>query len=236
VKDVAYTILIAEDDVDIVNLLTLYLESGGYCVLSADNGADAFEIAQREQVDLAILDIMMPKMDGYELTKKLREIKNIPILILSAKTQDTDKILGLDLGADDYMTKPFNPLEIVARVKANLRRFYHLNKDGVGQKENPIITIGELVLDTEKLTLHKRGKAVFITPSEYKILALFMRAPGRVYTKSQICEAMNGEFYDNYENAIAVHISHLRDKIEDDPRNPSYIINVRGIGYKIEKG
>lgn len=230
-----YTILIAEDDNDIVKLLKLYLESSGYRILTVDNGLSAFELLQEEKIDLAVVDIMMPKMDGYELTKKIRGIKNIPILILSAKNQDTDKILGLNLGADDYMTKPFSPLEIVARVKANLRRFYNLNNGESMSKKNTEIIIGELTLDTEKLTLKKNGVEIIITPNEYKILALLMKSPGRVYTKSQICEAMNGELYDNYENVITVHISHLREKIESDSKNPRYIKNIRGLGYKVEK-
>lgn len=230
-----YTILIAEDDNDIVKLLKLYLESSGYRVLTVDNGLSAFELIQNEQIDLAVVDIMMPKMDGYELIKKTREVKNIPILILSAKNQDTDKILGLNLGADDYMTKPFSPLEIIARVKANLRRFYNLNNGDSIVHKNSEIVIGELILNTEKLTLTKNGAEIVITPNEYKILALLMKSPGRVYTKSQICEAMNGELYDNYENVITVHISHLREKIESDSRNPRYIKNIRGLGYKIEE-
>lgn len=230
-----YTILIAEDDNDIVKLLKLYLESSGYRVLTVDNGLSAFELIQNEQIDLAVVDIMMPKMDGYELIKKTREVKNIPILILSAKNQDTDKILGLNLGADDYMTKPFSPLEIIARVKANLRRFYNLNNGDSIVHKNSEIVIGELILNTEKLTLTKNGAEIVITPNEYKILALLMKSPGRVYTKSQICEAMNGELYDNYENVINVHISHLREKIESDSRNPRYIKNIRGLGYKIEE-
>lgn len=230
-----YTILIAEDDNDIVKLLKLYLESSGYRVLTVDNGLSAFELIKNERIDLAVVDIMMPKMDGYELIKKTREVKNIPILILSAKNQDTDKILGLNLGADDYMTKPFSPLEIIARVKANLRRFYNLNNGDSIVHKNSEIVIGELILNTEKLTLTKNGTEIVITPNEYKILALLMKSPGRVYTKSQICEAMNGELYDNYENVITVHISHLREKIESDSRNPRYIKNIRGLGYKIEE-
>ncbi len=230
-----YTILIAEDDDDIVKLLKLYLESSGYKVLAVDNGVSAFDFILKEQIDLAVVDIMMPRMDGYELIKKIREIKNIPILILSARNQDTDKILGLNLGADDYMTKPFSPLEIIARVKANLRRFYNLNNGVSNSHKNSEIVIGELTLNTEKLTLEKNGVEIVITPNEYKIIALLMKAPGRVYTKSQICEAMNGELYDNYENVITVHISHLREKIESDSKNPRYIKNIRGLGYKIEK-
>lgn len=233
--NVKYTILVAEDDSDIVKILKLYLESSGFCVLTADNGISAFELIKRESIDLAVLDIMMPEMDGYALTQKIREITNIPILILSAKNQDADKILGLNLGADDYLTKPFSPLEIVARVQANLRRFYHLGSVATEEYERPEIKIREITLNTETLKLYKNNEEIIITPMEYKILTLLMKAPNRVYTKSQICEAVNGEYYDNYDNAITVHISHLRDKIEEDPRNPKYIINVRGLGYKFEE-
>lgn len=231
-----YTILVVEDDEDISNVLKLYLESSSYKVFIADNGANAFEITCREKIDMFLIDIMIPKIDGYELIKKIREINNMPIMILSAKNQDEDKILGLNIGADDYMTKPFNPLEVVARVQANIRRFYKLNitNDSLIQ-DNKKITIGELVLDTEQLTLYKNGKEIIITPNEYRILALLMKSPGRVYTKSQICEAINGEFYTNYEKTITVHISHIREKLEEDARNPQYIKNIRGVGYKFEK-
>ena len=159
----------------------------------------------------------------------------MPILLLTAKTEDTDKILGLNLGADDYMTKPFNPLEVVARVNANLRRFYQLNPASSEEPVSSVITLGELALDTEKWILRKNGTEIILTPNEYKLLAYLMQSPGRVYTKSQLCMAINGEYYDNYENAMMVHISHLREKIEEDPKAPRYIKNVRGVGYKIEK-
>jgi DNA-binding response OmpR family regulator len=230
-----YTILIAEDDKDIVRLLKLYLENSDYCVFTANDGQSAYEIVKREKIDLAILDIMMPKMDGYELTKQIREIKNIPIIIISAKNDDEDKILGLNLGADDYIAKPFNPLEVVARVNASLRRSYSLNLKAVPRLHSQVLRIGELCLDMDKMSLMKGEQEISLTPNEYKIIALLMEHPGRVYTKSQICVAVNGEFYENYENAIAVHISHIRDKIEDDPHAPHYIRNIRGIGYKIEK-
>lgn len=230
-----YTILLAEDDKDISSLLKLYFESSGYHLIEAQDGEQAWDIIQNKKIDLAILDIMMPKMDGFTLTKKIRKTYNMPILLLTAKIEDADKILGLNLGADDYMTKPFNPLEVVARVDANLRRFYELNNNTSTKKEPIILSLGDLELDTEQLILKKRGIEIVITPSEYKLLSFMMKSPGRVYTKSQLCEAINGEYYDNYENTIMVHISHLREKIEDDPKNPCYIKNVRGLGYKIEK-
>ncbi len=231
----AYKILIAEDDLDIVKLLKLYLTAEDYQVCTAYNGETALEIILQKDIDLAILDIMMPKMDGYELIQKIRQVKNLPILILSAKIEDTDKILGLNLGADDYLTKPFNPLEVVARVGAGLRRFYNLNTNTEPvQSDRAILCLGELELDTERLTLKKSKQEIILTPNEYKLLVFLMKSPGRVYTKSQLCKAINGEYYENYENAIMVHISHLRDKLEDDPKSPRYIKNVRGVGYKIE--
>lgn len=230
----AYTILIAEDDLDIMKILKLYLTAEGYDVLTADNGNIAFEIIKQEKIDLAILDIMMPGMDGYELTKSIREIKKIPILILSAKNEDTDKILGLNLGADDYLTKPFNPLEVVARVGANLRRFYNLNIQAHENSSGSILRLGELEINTDLMMLKKNKKEIILTPNEYKLLIFLMKSPGRVYTKSQLSEAINGEYYENYENAIMVHISHLREKIEEDSKIPRYIKNVRGVGYKIE--
>lgn len=227
-----YKILVAEDDEDIVELLTLYLSNEGYEILSANNGEDALRIAKETKVDLAVLDIMMPKMNGYELTKKLREVSNLPILILSAKNQDSDKILGLGLGADDYLTKPFNPLEIIARVKAALRRFYDLGAGAATSTDR--LCVGDLVLGTSTCTLWKNDTEISLTPTEYKILALLMKSPGRIFTKVQIYESINGEYFENDDNTMMVHISKLRDKLEEDPRSPRYIKTVRGLGYKIE--
>lgn len=177
---------------------------------------------------------MMPRMDGYELTRRIREISNIPILILSARDKSNDKILGLNLGADDYMAKPFDPLEIVARVNSNLRRFYQLNAEKPKQGESYILKVGDLSLDTQTLVLKKKGEEVLLTPMEYKILALLMKKPGMIYTKVQIYESTSGEYFESDDNTIMVHISNLRDKIEDNPKNPRYIKTIRGVGYKIE--
>ena len=176
---------------------------------------------------MAILDIMMPGMNGFELTRALRKYSELPILILSAKSQDNDKILGLNLGADDYIAKPFNPVEIVARVKAQLRRAARSSSD--------VITVRELSLDTAAFQLTKSGVPIPLTPMEYKILALFMRSPGRIFTKIQLYEGAIGNYFEGDDNTMMVHISKLREKIEDDPRNPRYIITVRGLGYKLEK-
>ena len=229
-----YTILIAEDDEDIVELLRLYLENEQYKVYIAANGQVALSILEKEKIDLAVVDIMMPVMNGYELIKKVREISNIPIIVLSAKNLDSDKILGLDIGADDYMTKPFNPLEIIARVKSNIRRFYQLNEQVI-QNDNHKMVIGDLVMDTEAYSVSLSGKLLFLTPMEYKILAILMKNAGRVLTKVQIYENINGEYFESDDNTMMVHISKLREKIEEDPRQPQYIKTVRGIGYKIEK-
>ena len=221
------SILIAEDDGDIRDLLRLYLESEGYRVLEAADGAAALALARENMPDMAILDVMMPELNGYELTRALRKFSDIPILILSAKSQDNDKILGLNLGADDYITKPFNPVEIVARVKAQLRR--------ATRENSTTLTVGELSLDTATFQLTKNGQPSALTPMEYKILALLMRSPGRIFTKIQLYEGAVGNYFEGDDNTMMVHISKLREKIEDDPKDPRYIITVRGLGYKIEK-
>lgn len=225
-----YKILIAEDDEDIRELLRLYLESEGFLVISAENGELAVERAGKESPDLAILDIMMPKLNGYEVLKKLRKKGNIPIIMLSAKNQDMDKILGLNVGADDYLAKPFNPLEIIARVKALLRRSNPAFSPG-----GNLLSVRELVLDMNSCTLTKNGTVIPLTPMEYKILLQLMREPGRIFTKVHLYEAVSGEFFESDDNTMMVHISKLREKIEDNPKNPKYIITIRGLGYKIEK-
>lgn len=229
----SYTILIAEDDIDIIRVLKLYLENENYRVLSAENGLDAWEILQREKVDLGIFDIMMPKMDGYELIRKVRQYYNIPILVLSAKREDSDKILGLDLGADDYLVKPFNPLEVMARVRSALRRFYHFNSGSTSETEETELTYDDLRVDLHAMKLYKDGTEINVTPTELKILIFFMENPGRVFTKLQISEHLNGMSFESDENTITVHISNLREKLEEDSRNPRYLITVRGLGYKL---
>lgn len=221
------SILIAEDDDDIRSLLRLYLEGEGYRVLEASDGAAALRLAREETPDMAVLDVMMPEMNGFELTRALRKYSDIPILILSAKSQDNDKILGLNLGADDYIAKPFNPVEIVARVKAQLRR--------ASRTTGSTLTVRELTLDTTSFQLWKNGKQILLTPMEYKILAMLMRSPGRIFTKIQLYEGAIGTYFEGDDNTMMVHISKLREKIEDDPKNPRYIMTVRGLGYKIEK-
>lgn len=233
-----YNILIAEDDKDIVELLKLYLENEKYTVYSANNGQDAIAILENYNIQLAVLDIMMPKLNGYEVTKKIREKSNIPVLILSAKNLDSDKILGLDLGADDYISKPFNPLEVIARIKSLIRRCYRLNSsinDNKQIKNKEIIKLGELTLNTDTFVLTKNEKEIPLTPSEYKIFKTLITSPGRVYTKIQIGEIIKGDYITMDDNSIMVHISRIREKIESDPKNPIYIKTIRGVGYKVEK-
>ncbi|MBR4800603.1 MAG: response regulator transcription factor [Clostridia bacterium] len=228
-----HTILLAEDDEDIVGLIKLYLEKEGFTVLWARDGVEAVDVFSSHHVDLALVDIMMPRMNGYELTKKIRETSSIPIIILSAAQLDSNKIMGLNMGADDYLVKPFNPLELIARINANLRRAYSLATPNVSQDDGKI-TVGDLVLDTHLLTLQKNGVPIQLTATEYKILIMLMKSPGRVFTKMQIYEEVNGEYLASDDNTMMVHISNLRDKIEDDPKTPKYIKTVRGLGYKIE--
>ena len=220
-------ILIAEDEADIRNILKLYLEIEGFEVVQAQDGDQALRMAQQEMPDLILLDVMMPNMDGFAVTQALRQYSQVPILILSARSQDADKILGLNLGADDYIAKPFNALEVVARVRAHLRR---------GQQTvSPVINLNGLTLNSETCTVTKDGTLLSLTPTEYKLLSVFMRSPGRIFTKVQLSEAINGEYFESDENTIMVHISKLRDKIEDNPRKPARLVTIRGLGYRFEK-
>ena len=231
-------ILIAEDDEDIVELLSLYLTGEGFTVFSAGNGLQALERVEVERIDVAILDIMLPVLNGYDLLRKIREKHNFPVIILSAKDLDTDRILGLNLGADAYLTKPFNPLEVVAYVKSALRRYYELGGNAAAEKsavEKTTLTVGELELDLLKFILRRRGQIVPLTPAELKIVLKLMQSPGRVYTKAQLYACIGGELYESDDNTMMVHITNIRAKIEDDPSNPRYIKTVRGLGYKIEE-
>lgn len=229
----AYKILIADDDEDILEILELYLEKDGFEVIKAINGQKAWKVIEKSKIDMAIIDVMMPIIDGFKLVKKIREEHNLPVIILSAKNQDTDKILGLGLGADDYVVKPFNPLEVVARVEAQLRRFYNLNSDSKNVQK--IIEIGEIELDIFSNTLRKRDNEVILTSVEYKIIKLLMENAGRVFTKKEIFETVWEDYFMGDDNTIMVHMSNLREKIEDDSRKPIYLKTVRGLGYKFEK-
>jgi DNA-binding response OmpR family regulator len=229
----AKNILIADDEIEIVELVELYLEKEGYNIIKCFNGIDAWNILCEKSIDLAIFDIMMPGIDGYQLIKKAREKLNVPIILISAKSDFSDKILGLGLGADDYVSKPFNPLELIARVQAQLRRYYLLmgganNKTKEAQK----IVYGDIELDEESCEAFKAGRLLDLTSTEYKILSLFMKNVDKVFTKKQIFETVWEEVYYGDDNTIMVHISNLRDKIEDNPKKPEYLRTVRGLGYK----
>ena len=226
-------ILIAEDDADIRRLLRLYLEGEGFRVLEADNGASALALARERTPDMAILDVMMPEMNGFELTRALRRYSNVPILILSARSQDNDKILGLNLGADDYVTKPFNPVEVLARVKSQLRRYLQL---GGGVVQPTTLQAGGIVLDDRAKSVTLDGEPVALTPREYDILRLLLQHPGTVFSPKQIYRTVWGEEPYGVENAVAVHIRHLREKLEITPSDPRYIKVVWGQGYKLEGG
>lgn len=225
-----YKILIADDEPEIRDLLRLYLENEQYEVLEAEDGQQALGLLRSRKPDLCVLDIMMPKMDGYHVLQELRKESNIPVIILSAKDADSEKILGLNLGADDYLAKPFNPLEAVARVNSNIRRFYALGTQEAARGE---ITVRDLTLDAESCTLKKAGQMIDLTSVEYRIMELFMQHPGKVFTKQQIYEQGWGEAYIVADNNIMVCISKLRAKLDEDPT--AYIRTIRGLGYRLEK-
>jgi DNA-binding response OmpR family regulator len=227
-----YNILVCDDDRDIVNAIEIYLVAEGYRVTKAYDGAEALAAATRGDVHLIIMDIMMPKMDGLRATMKIRERKNIPILMLSAKSEDYDKVAGLGLGADDYVTKPFNPVELTARVKSLLRRYTTL---GGMEKKAGEFRSGGLTVDDETKTVTLDGEPVAVTPTEFGILRLLTAHAGKVFSIGQIYEAVWEEPSYNPENTVAVHIRRIREKIEINPGDPRYLKVVWGIGYKIEK-
>ena len=227
-----YNILICDDQKDIVNALKIYLAPEGYRLFEADNGADALRIVKEQQIHLVLLDVMMPRMDGITATAKIREFSNVPIILLTAKSETEDKVLGLNVGADDYVTKPFVPVEVLARVRSQLRRYDRL---GAKPPENSgQIAIGGIVLDDGSKTVTVDGDAVSLTPIEYDILKLLMENPGKVFSTRVIYETVWQENPYGSENAVAVQIRHLREKIEINPSEPRYINVVWGRGYKME--
>lgn len=228
-----YNILVCDDEKDIVSALTIYLTTAGYQVFPAYDGTEALDLLRREDIHLVLLDIMMPKLDGIAALTRLREASNVPVILLTAKSEDTDKIQGLNLGADDYVTKPFNPVEVLARVKSQLRRYLQL---GGGTVRPTALRLGGIALDdrTKEVTLD--GDPVSLTPREYDILHLLMGSPGTVFSPKRIYRAVWGEEPFGVENAVAVHIRHLREKLEIAPSDPRYIKVVWGQGYKMEGG
>lgn len=227
-----YNIIIADDNPEICKLLKLYLEAENFQVFTVHDGLQALEVIKNNQIDVAIFDIMMPNMNGYELTKEVRKFSNVHILFLSAKDQDNDKIVGLNIGGDDYITKPFNPLEVVARVKSVARR---IDKYAESKDTNSIINIDTLSLNLITCELKNNDILINLTATEYKILSLLMKNTGRIFTKGQISEYINGDYYETDDNSITVHISHLRDKLRNADCEKQYIVTMKGLGYKFEK-
>ncbi|GAB0166854.1 response regulator transcription factor [Lysinibacillus sp. CTST325] len=227
------TILIVDDEKEIRNLIAIYLKNEGYDVLEASDGEEGLTLLKKHQVHLIVLDIMMPNVDGIEMCMKVREIAEMPIIMLSAKSQDMDKIVGLSLGADDYVTKPFNPLELIARIKSQLRRYIKMNRlDRMNENE---IEIGDMRINTDTHEVIVNNEKVKLTPREFSILELFARNQGIVMSAEQIYEKVWKEEAIQSENTVMVHIRKIRERIETNPRNPQYIKTVWGVGYKIEK-
>ena len=224
-------ILICDDEKDIVSALKIYLEAEGYQTFPAYNGKEALAVLDKEDIHLVLLDVMMPGLDGIGVLAKLREWSNVPVILLTAKSEDTDKVLGLNLGADDYITKPFNPVELLARVRSQLRRYLQL---GGGKARESVLTIGAVSLDDASKTVTVDGEPVSLTPREYEILKLLMQNPGRVFHPRDLYRKVWNEEPFGAESTVAVHIRHLREKIEIDPAAPRYIRAVWGQGYKIE--
>ena len=225
-------ILVCDDEREIVDALEIYLVNEGYRVFKAYDGMEALDILEKEPIHLVLMDIMMPRMDGMRALMKIREERNIPVIMLSAKSEDYDKITGLNLGADDYVTKPFNPLELMARVRSQLRRYTKL---GSMEQEKNRYRSGGLEVDDEQKQVRVDGESVELTPTEYGILLLLIRNPGKVFSMEQIYEKVWKEPAYNPENTVAVHIRRIREKIEINPRDPKYLKVVWGVGYKIEK-
>lgn len=225
-------ILIAEDEQDISALLKINLQQEGYSVFIARDGLEALDILQKEEIDLAVLDVMMPKLDGFNLLRKIRETNNLPVIFLTARGEDMDKILGLGLGADDYLIKPFSMPELSARIAAQLRRYIDYSSP---KQAAATIVFGDLMLDLNSYTVSKGDTIIALNAKEFKLLEFFMKNPERVFTKKQLYRAVWEEesYYD--DNTIMVHISHIRNKIEADPKNSAYIVTIRGIGYKFQR-
>lgn len=228
-----YNILICDDEKDIVAALKIYLQTAGYRIYESYNGMEALEIIRNHEVHLVLMDIMMPQMDGITAMVKIREETNLPVILLTAKGEDTDKILGLEVGADDYITKPFNPVEVIARVKSQLRRYMQL---GSGKIKKETLIIGSIELNDNSKIVTVDGEKVSLTPTEYDILHLLMEHPGQVFSPVEIYRSVWKEAPVGAENSVAVHIRHLREKIEINPGDPRYLKVIWGRGYKMEEG
>jgi len=231
-----YNILVCDDEKDIVEAIRIYLRSAGdYRILEANSGSQALKVMETEEVHLVLMDVMMPGMDGITATALIRENSNVPVIMLTAKSEDSDKILGLDIGADDYITKPFNPVELMARVRSQLRRYTSLGSWKGKSTEGEVLETGGLRLDNEAKEVTVDGDSVSLTPIEYNILRMLMQNPGKVYSSAEIYRAIWKDEPLGSESAVAVHIRHIREKIEIEPSDPRYLKVVWGQGYKIEK-
>lgn len=228
-----YNILVIDDEKEIVDLVELYLKNTDYNIIKAYDGIEAINVIDKNKIHLAIVDIMLPNLNGYSVISKIRDNLNIPIIVISAKVEGYDKILALDMGADDYVTKPFDPLELIARINAQIRRVYGYSD--FYKNVNNIIEIEDLKLDLEGCRLTKNNKEVKLTSTEFKIIELFMKNPNKVFTKKNLFESIWDEMYIAEDNAIMVQISKIRDKIENNTKDPKYIKTIRGVGYKFEK-
>jgi DNA-binding response OmpR family regulator len=223
----AQTVLVVDDEPQIVRLLRAYLEEAGFRVVTASDGQEALYVTRHEKPDLVVLDILMPRMDGLEFTRRIRSERNVPIIMLTARADETDRIVGLEMGADDYVTKPFSPREIVARVRAVLRR-------AQAQPElPPVLHAGSLVLDRTIHAVTVSGRPVDLTPTEFGILEVLMTTPGRVFSRAELLETVQGIAFEAYERTVDVHVKNLRRKIEPDPAHPRYVLTVRGVGYRL---
>ncbi len=227
-----YNILICDDEKDIVNALKIYLYDANYTIYEAFNGKEALEVIRKHDIHLVLLDIMMPEMDGIQTMLKIRETSNVPIILLTAKSEDSDKVLGLTVGADDYITKPFNPIEVSARVRSQLRRYMQL---GGGNVKPDVLRVGGIELDDKEKAVTLDGEPVALTPTEYDILKLLMQNPGQVFSPREIYQKIWNDLPYGSENTVAVHIRHLREKLEINPAEPRYLKVVWGQGYKCEK-
>lgn len=224
------TILVVDDEPKIIQISRDYLESAGFSVLSAGDGKAALAVARAEKPDLVILDLGLPEMDGLDVTRALRKNSNVPIIMLTARDEETDKLIGLELGADDYITKPFSPKELVARVRAVLRRFESASAAA------EVIRAADVTLDVPRMRVTVGAETVEVTPSEFELLAVLTRQPGRIFTRAQLLDALHGVAIESYERAIDAHIKNIRRKIEPNPREPKYILTVYGVGYKFTDG
>jgi len=228
-SSVSQTILVVDDEPEIVRLVRSYLEKDGYRVVTAHNGEEALYAARHEKPDLVILDILMPRMDGLEFTRRIRREQDVPIIMLTARAEETDRIVGLEMGADDYVTKPFSPREVVARTRAVLRRAQPSGE----RKPPPVLRVGPITMDRATHTVTVDGQPVDLTPTEFDVLQTLMSAPGRVYSRAEILEAVQGVAFEAYERTVDAHIKNLRKKIEPEAANPHYVLTVRGVGYRL---